>query len=566
MPDAKKHPDDFVLVRDAFQALFNSAPLPMWVYDRKTLGFLAVNDAAVLLYGLSRDQFSSKTLFDIRPAGDRDELREIIDLGGYEFEDRTWRHRKANGTTIEVNVYTQAVIYEDRSSALVTVIDVTKRRQIEAHVSHMAQHDAMTGLANRSLLQTKIDDALLSVRYGSRMALLCIDLDRFKEVNDSLGHAVGDELLRMTSERLLESVHVNDTVARLGGDEFAIVQCRINDPEDAILLADRIIESVSRPFKIKGNDVKIGASVGMVLAPDQTSDADNILKMADAALYQAKSAGRNCYRVFDQQMSQSMRARRDLELDLRQAVQRHEFELHYQPIIDAKTFRICGAEALIRWHHPARGMIPPDQFIPLAEESGTITQIGEWVLRTACLDAVAWPPGVKVAVNLSARQFSNRNLVDVVMYALAESGLPPDRLELEITETSLIESAVQCLSTLRQFKNLGITIALDDFGTGYSSFSQLTMYPFDKIKIDKSFTQNVVGRTDCAAIVRAALTLAQGLDIETTAEGIETAEQCMLLRLAGVTSLQGYLFKRPRPLAELDFAEVFAKRGTEDAA
>jgi diguanylate cyclase (GGDEF)-like protein/PAS domain S-box-containing protein len=566
MPDAKKHPDDFVLVRDAFQALFNSAPLPMWVYDRKTLGFLAVNDAAVLLYGLSRDQFSSKTLFDIRPAGDRDELREIIDLGGYEFEDRTWRHRKANGTTIEVNVYTQSVIYEDRSSALVTVIDVTKRRQIEAHVSHMAQHDAMTGLANRSLLQTKIDDALLSVRYGSRMALLCIDLDRFKEVNDSLGHAVGDELLRMTSERLLESVHVNDTVARLGGDEFAIVQCRINDPEDAILLADRIIEAVSRPFKIKGNDVKIGASVGMVLAPDQTSDADNILKMADAALYQAKSAGRNCYRVFDQQMSQSMRARRDLELDLRQAVQRHEFELHYQPIIDAKTFRICGAEALIRWHHPARGMIPPDQFIPLAEESGTITQIGEWVLRTACLDAVAWPPGVKVAVNLSARQFSNRNLVDVVMYALAESGLPPDRLELEITETSLIESAVQCLSTLRQFKNLGITIALDDFGTGYSSFSQLTMYPFDKIKIDKSFTQNVVGRTDCAAIVRAALTLAQGLDIETTAEGIETAEQCMLLRLAGVTSLQGYLFKRPRPLAELDFAEVFAKRGTEDAA
>jgi diguanylate cyclase (GGDEF)-like protein/PAS domain S-box-containing protein len=566
MPDAKKHPDDFVLVRDAFQALFNSAPLPMWVYDRETLGFLAVNDAAVLLYGLSRDQFSSKTLFDIRPAGDRDELREIIDLGGYEFEDRTWRHRKANGTTIEVNVYTQAVIYEDRSSALVTVIDVTKRRQIEAHVSHMAQHDAMTGLANRSLLQTKIDDALLSVRYGSRMALLCIDLDRFKEVNDSLGHAVGDELLRMTSERLLESVHVNDTVARLGGDEFAIVQCRINDPEDAILLADRIIEAVSRPFKIKGNDVKIGASVGMVLAPDQTSDADNILKMANAALYQAKSAGRNCYRVFDQQMSQSMRARRDLELDLRQAVQRHEFELHYQPIIDAKTFRICGAEALIRWHHPARGMIPPDQFIPLAEESGTITQIGEWVLRTACLDAVAWPPGVKVAVNLSARQFSNRNLVDVVMYALAESGLPPDRLELEITETSLIESAVQCLSTLRQFKNLGITIALDDFGTGYSSFSQLTMYPFDKIKIDKSFTQNVVGRTDCAAIVRAALTLAQGLDIETTAEGIETAEQCMLLRLAGVTSLQGYLFKRPRPLAELDFAEVFAKRGTEDAA
>jgi EAL domain-containing protein (putative c-di-GMP-specific phosphodiesterase class I) len=265
-------------------------------------------------------------------------------------------------------------------------------------------------------------------------------------------------------------------------------------------------------------------------------------------------------------MSESARARRELERELRLAIQHGELELHYQPIISTGAGRICGAEALVRWRHPVEGMISPDRFIPLAEETGIITQIGEWVLRTACIDAATWPADVKVAVNLSARQFSNDNLANVVMLALAESGLPPERLELEITETSLIESPDQCLRALTQLKNLGIAIALDDFGTGYSSFSQLTMFPFDKIKIDKYFTQNMTKRGDCAAIVHATVILAQGLGMETTAEGVETIEQCHLLRLAGATSLQGYLFKRPCPLTEIDFEEVYHSERIEDAA
>ena len=566
MSDPNDQIEGFFLAHDAFQTLFNSAPLPMWVYDRENLKFLAVNDAAVLLYGHSRDQFLSKTVFDIRPAEDRDELKEIIDLGGYEFEDRSWRHRKANGTTIDANVYTQAVTYEGRAGALVTMVDVTKRRQSEARINHMAHHDAMTGLANRALLQVEINHALARVRYGDRYALLCIDLDRFKEVNDSLGHALGDELLRVVSAKLRHAVREGDTVARLGGDEFAIVQCGIDGPDDASALADRVVETISQPIEIGGHVLRVSASIGIALAPDHASDAETILRAADVALYQAKAAGRDGYCFFDQEMSESARARRELERELRHAIEHGELELHYQPIIDTVSLRICGAEALLRWRHPGKGMIYPDRFIPLAEETGMIMPIGEWVLRTACIDAAKWPTNAKVSVNLSARQFSNNDLASVVMYALAESGLPPERLELEITETSLIESEEECLRTLSQLKNLGVTIALDDFGTGYSSFSQLTMFPFDKIKIDKSFIQNMTARADCAAIVQSTLVLAQGLGMQTTAEGVETSDQYRLLRLAGATSLQGYLFHRARPVGEIDFEQTQHRDGIEDAA
>jgi len=374
------------------------------------------------------------------------------------------------------------------------------------------------------------------------------------------------ELLRSVSERLSGCVRKGDTVARLGGDEFAIVQCGIESPEVASELADRILKAISVPFEIRGHVVRVAASIGIALAPDHAGDAEGILKAADVALYQAKSAGRDGYCFFDKEMSLSAKSRRELVGELRHAIQNEEFELHYQPIINAKTGRICAAEALLRWRHPSKGLIFPDQFIPLAEETGMITQIGEWVLRTACTDAAGWPVGVKVAVNLSARQFSSDNLADVAIYALAESGLSPEQLELEITESSLIESAAECLRTLRQLKNLGVTIALDDFGTGYSSFSQLTMFPFDKIKIDKYFTQNMTKRPDCAAIVQATLVLAQGLNMETTAEGVETSEQHQLLRLAGATSLQGYLFKRPCPLAQINFEEVYGSHRIEDAA
>jgi diguanylate cyclase (GGDEF)-like protein len=405
----------------------------------------------------------------------------------------------------------------------------------------------------------KIEEAVARHRRrGDPFAVLLLDLDRFKHVNDTLGHAVGDALLRETAARLKASLRETDVLARLGGDEFAIVQDRDNNQREAAsALADRITEVISRPFNIEGNEVNIATSIGIALAPEHAANSDSLMKMADLALYRAKSAGRNGYRFFDPEMSLAASARHELESELRRAIQQDELELHYQPIIDTKTSVICGAEALIRWRHPTKGIILPDQFIPLAEETGMITQIGEWLLQTACAEAASWPKEIKVAVNLSAVQFRKNNLVDVVICALAQSGLSPERLELEITETALIESATECLPVLHQFKNLGIAVALDDFGTGYSSLSQLMMFPFNKIKVDKSFTQNLTKRTECAAIIAATLTLARSLDIATTAEGVETAEQYRLLRLAGVTSLQGFLFQPPCPSAQIDFHSAY---------
>jgi predicted signal transduction protein with EAL and GGDEF domain len=312
--------------------------------------------------------------------------------------------------------------------------------------------------------------------------------------------------------------------------------------------------------------VNIGTSVGIALAPDHATNTDSLLKMADMALYRAKSTGRNGYFFFDPAMSVDASTRHELENELRHAIKNEEFQLDYQPVVDTKTRKVCGVEALIRWRHPTKGMIFPDAFIPVAEETGLITQIGEWVLREACAEAATWPTDVKIAINISPVQFRKSNLIDIVMSALAQSGLAARRLELEVTETALIESAADCVPALRRFKDMGIKVALDDFGTGYSSLSQLTMFHFDKIKIDKSFIQNMSKRAECAAIISATLTLAHSLDIETTAEGVETADQYRLLRLAGVTSMQGYLFKRPGPASEIDFSNAYGTSELEDAA
>jgi len=413
----------------------------------------------------------------------------------------------------------------------------------------------------------KIEEAAARQRRsGDTFSVLLLDLDRFKYVNDTLGHSAGDVLLRETGARLKAVLRETDVLARLGGDEFAIIQVgNGNQREAASGLADRIVATFTDPFIIDGNEVNIGTSIGIAVAPEHGNNPDNLLKMADLALYSAKTGGRNGYRFFDPVMGVAATERHALEIELRRALQQNELELHYQPVIDTKTGRICSVEALVRWQHPTKGLIGPDKFIPLAEDIGQISQIGAWVLQTACADAMSWPTTVKVAVNLSAVQFRQSNLSDLVMKALEKSGLPPERLELEITETALIESAAECLPSLRQFKDAGITIALDDFGTGYSSLSQLTMFPFDKIKIDKSFTQNL-RRAECAAIVAAVLTLAQTLDMETTAEGVETNEQWQLLRLAGVTSLQGYLFKRPCPKFEIDFGVSYGSSLTAEVA
>jgi diguanylate cyclase (GGDEF)-like protein/PAS domain S-box-containing protein len=449
---------------------------------------------------------------------------------------------------------------------LATHEDVTEQRRSEARIAYLAHHDALTGLANRVAMGQKIEEAASRYRRtGKPFSVLLLDLDRFKYVNDTLGHPAGDVLLQEVAIRLKTCLPETDVLGRLGGDEFAIIQAgEANQREAASAFADRIIEIIGKPFSIDRNEVNIGTSIGIALAPEHATTPNDLLKMADMALYRAKSVGRNSYCFFDPEMTEAAGARREVETELRHAIQNHQLTLDYQPIIDSRTSRICGVEALVRWRHPTKGVMSPDQFIPLAQETGLINQIGEWVLRTACVEAAKWPADVKLAINLSPVQFRKANLGEVVMSALAQSGLPPKRLELEITETTLIDSAAECLPTLRQFKNAGISIALDDFGTGYSSLSHLTMFPFDKIKIDKSFIQNMTKRTDCAAIISATLTLARSLEIETTAEGVETREQYQFLRLAGVTSLQGFLFKRPGPVSEIDFYGAY--KSMDDAA
>jgi diguanylate cyclase (GGDEF)-like protein len=450
-------------------------------------------------------------------------------------------------------------------NAVVLYTDISDIKQREREISYLAHYDSLTGLANRSTFLAKIEEAGARHRqWGETFSIFMMDLDRFKNVNDTLGHPAGDVMLNETARRLKSILRETDVLARLGGDEFAIIQTGEADQQGgAVDLANKIIMAVSEPYEIVGNKVQVGVSIGIAFAPDHGIDANDLLKKADLALYKAKSGGRNDYRIFDITMGETANARQKLEAELREALANDQLELHYQPIVDFKTHELCGMEALVRWRHPQRGMVLPGQFIPIAEETGLINKIGEWLLERACTEAAAWPKPIKVAVNLSPVQLANSNLLDVVLCALVESGLPPERLELEITETALFKNDVDCLGVMRRLKNLGVSIALDDFGTGYSSLAQLTMFPFDKIKIDKSFTQNLGSRPECAAIVAAVITLTQKLGITTTAEGIETLQQFQQLTLAGVNSAQGYLLDRPTPAAELDFNRGYGDRLVE---
>ncbi|HZC56834.1 MAG TPA: EAL domain-containing protein [Xanthobacteraceae bacterium] len=451
---------------------------------------------------------------------------------------------------------------------LTTHEDITERWRTETRVAYLAHHDALTGLANRPSLVDKIEDACSRYRWrGEEFSVLMVDLDRFKQVNDTFGHPSGDELLKQVADRLKGALRETDILARLGGDEFAIIQVSdAGQVEAAEALAAKILALIAEPFCVGAIDVGICASIGIALAPEHGTRADDLLKKADLALYHAKSSGRNRYAIFESALGQAAVEKHTLENELRRALARNEFEIHFQPIVDTKTLKMHGAEALIRWRHPERGLIPPDQFIPLAEESGTILQIGEWVLEAACKEAVKWPSSVKVAVNLSAVQLRSASLLDYIMCVLVETGLPPERLELEVTETALIEHGADCVALLRRLKNLGITVALDDFGTGYSSPNQLTMFPFDKIKIDKSFTKGMTNRTDCAAIISAVLALAHSLNIQTTAEGVETEQQLSILRVAGVSTVQGYLIQRPGPASQLNFDGYLIDGVVSDAA
>jgi diguanylate cyclase (GGDEF)-like protein len=480
-------------------------------------------------------------------------VRDFVKAGGL-ADIGTYERTRPNGTVLEV-----CSVPLPGGGLVRTFADVTVRKSSEVRIAYMARHDELTGLANRVLFRERIEQAIArSKRANEHFAVLLLDLDRFKDVNDTLGHPAGDALLKIAAQRLGAAVRELDTVSRLGGDEFAIIQTGCRDAADVETMCRRILHVISEPFEISGHVVNIGTSIGIATAPGDGLDAEDLLKKADIALYAVKSAGRGGWRFFESAMEANAQARRMLEYDLRRALQAEEFELLYQPMIDLATNEINGLEALLRWNHPQRGTIAPMEFIPVAEEIGLIADIGEWVLDTACADAAGWPADVKVAVNLSPAQFKERRLVDVIKDAVLKSGLPAHRLELEITETVILQENQANLSVLQELRDLGMGIALDDFGTGYSSLSHLRAFPFTKIKIDKSFVMELGKKPDCSAIVRAVADLGRSLNVPTIAEGVETVAQLELVRAVGCQQAQGYLFSRPIPAR--DVANAIAQR------
>ncbi|TAK49383.1 MAG: EAL domain-containing protein [Xanthobacteraceae bacterium] len=533
---------------ESFRLLFDNNPMPMWVFDTATLGFLSVNDATVAHYGYSRDEFLGMHLSDLWPKEMREcYASEIESLGdSYCFNRQQVRR---DGETIEVLAFGRRILFDGSPAYLVAALDVTEQKKTEARIAHLAHHDALTGLPNRILFRQRLDEAL--DRDAGSIAVLCIDLDQFKVVNDTFGHSVGDRVLEVVAERLRSVLGRTHLAARFGGDEFAAIVERVGAPKGVAGIADDIIRVLSAPFEIDGIELNICASVGIALAPVDGHTTEELLRNADMALYRAKNEGRGTYRFFEKAMDSAMRQRREIERDLRKALANGELELYYQPLIDVSRSKVTCFEALLRWKHPEKGMISPATFIPVAEETGLIVPIGEWVLRQACTQAVQWPPSIKVAVNLSPVQFRGSGLVRSVISALACSGLQPGRLELEITESVLLAESEANLAMLRSLRELGASISLDDFGTGYSSLSYLRSFSFDKIKIDRSFVNEIVERADCGAIVRAVSELGRCLGVVTTAEGVETPEQLACLRKEGCTEVQGFLFSPPRPASEI---------------
>ncbi|AUC99876.1 hypothetical protein CWS35_28130 [Bradyrhizobium sp. SK17] len=432
-----------------------------------------------------------------------------------------------------------------------TIEDITERTRTENKIAYMAHYDALTDLPNRVLFRQRLEQALTTICPDEQLAVMYIDIDEFKSVNDALGHQIGDELLRAIADRLRSCLGETDIAARLGGDEFAVIQTAVRNQTQTMQLLAAIYRAIRQPIDCSGHLITADASIGIAVAPTDGLDLDQLLRNADLALYGAKSDGRRTYRFFESGMDARAKARRSLELELRQAIADGSFELHYQPLLHLEHGQVSCCEALLRWRHPERGTISPADFIPVAEDTGLINDLGHWVLNTACREAVSWPDHIHVAVNVSPVQFKSQTLALNVAAALAASGLAPSRLELEITEAVLIRDDEAALDVLHQLRELGVRIALDDFGTGYSSLSYLQRFPFDKIKIDRAFIKDLAGTGASSTIVQAVVNIAAASDMTTTAEGVETEQQRNLLRILGCTEMQGYLFSRPVPAAEV---------------
>ena len=462
---------------------------------------------------------------------------------------------RASGGSVPVEVIWKPYKSGARANEVYAIRDLQERRQAEEMIRQLAQYDSLTGLANRSTLRRRLDNVVREAEgIGDSLAVLCIDLDRFKEVNDLYGHGAGDDVLRQCADRMSQVLKRGELLGRVGGDEFVIVQSESQQPASATALAARLIDAFEKPFDADGSLTDIGVSIGIALYPDNGHTAEQLLANADMALYRAKDTGRGCACFFEPEMDFAVRRRRRMAQELRVALLDHQFELFYQAQVRISSAEILGFEALLRWHHPEHGLVEPLEFIPIAEESGLIVPIGEWVLRTACAEANTWPRPYKVSVNLSPRQFQHDDFPGVVHNILVETGLSPTRLELEVTESTLFEDLQRALDTLRRLRALGISIAMDDFGTGYSSLSSLQAFPFDKIKIDREFVEHLGERKQAAMIVRSVLGLGRSLDIPVLAEGVETVQQLEFLRSAACEEVQGYYFGRPTSAHEIQEA------------
>jgi diguanylate cyclase (GGDEF)-like protein/PAS domain S-box-containing protein len=514
--------------------------------------YLLVNRVAETQFGMSRDRIIGNTAFDIFPKATADIIKadddKALQSADGLFKDE---HLQATGDRY---ITSRRLGIRNQSGALSYIVnvveDVTARRRADEKIAHLAHYDALTDLPNRVLFREQIERELQKAVGGERFALLYIDIDEFKGINDSLGHHVGDELLKAVASRIKDCLKPTDLIARLGGDEFAVIQTAAGDRDDVVEFVTRVHEAIRQPHQCLGHQLSTDASIGIALAPQDGTDLDQLIKNADLAMYGAKAGGRRTHRFFEPAMDARAKARLTMEQDLRQAMLDGGFEIHYQPLLDLGSDAVAGCEALLRWRHPERGMVSPAEFIPLAEDIGLINELGDWVLQTACMEAAGWPAHVRLAVNVSPVQLKSQTLALRIMGALASSRLPPDRLEIEITEAVLIHDDETALAILHQLRAIGVRIALDDFGTGFSSLSYLKRFPFDKIKIDRCFVSDI--EVDGSAdIVQAVVNIAASRNMVTTAEGVETEQQKALLKKLGCTQMQGYLFSKPRPAFEV---------------
>jgi diguanylate cyclase (GGDEF)-like protein/PAS domain S-box-containing protein len=549
------------------QTVLNNMSQGVLMFDQETR-LIFCNQRYIELYGLSAEV--------VKPGCHlRNLLSHRTELGNFSGDIDEYIARLKEGIA-EGKTFNQVVNLPDGRAFsvvnkpiagggwLATHEDVTERQRSEERIAHMARHDALTDLPNRTLLLEQLNHEIKRVKRGECLAVLCLDLDHFKSVNDALGHHIGDELLKLVGERLRGCTRELDVVARMGGDEFAIIMTQMEQATDAAALSKRIRDSVIKPYQIEGHQIVTDISIGISVAPMDAVESAEILRNADMALYDAKADGRGTFRFFEPEMNTRMKVRRELEMDLRRALASEQFQLYYQPLVVLQTNDVNAFEALLRWNHPTRGLVSPADFIPIAEETGLIIPLGQWVLKAACAEAVDWPDHIKVAVNLSPAQLNNRNLVSMVKAALDESGMSPHKLQLEITESVLLQNTFTTLATLHELRKMGVQIALDDFGTGYSSLSYLRSFPFDKIKIDRSFIQDLSNGAEPLAIVNAVAGLAKCLNMTSTAEGVETREQMETLQAIGCTEMQGYLFSKARPANEI--RQFFTQGAFKDGA